>query len=1058
MLKILLMALSLGLVACSSPDSSNTSELDDGMASVTVTIPGLSNRSHKSNTAQRAGVPNEVTSLLIEVLDSNNTVLDAAEVIGTEGTVTLTIVAGSHYIIRGSAFAGSELLFRGESAIAELKAGAKSSVALTLDDQVTLSLTALGDMEVGLGQSTVNFNLAGLNDLQINWYVNDVLGGNSTLGIISTQGLYTPPNSLPTDAIIEIKAEPIVAPSFAQTFSFQLLPSTVFNNPPTANAGVDQTVNVGDAVSLSSLSSDVDGSIASSAWVRVSGTFTPVLSNANTATASFVVPNLQYGGSAVFRLTVNDDDGDSASDDVSITVNGTDQPLVANAGVDQTVNENTVVTLNGNGSNDPDNAITSFAWIELSAGGLVLSDSAAQQPTFTAPNVISATQFQLQLTVTNDNGDQAVDTVVIAVNNVDLPLVSNAGVDQVVNENTLVTLDGSASNDPDNAIATYLWQELSAGGIVLSSISAQQPTFTVVDVTSNTQFEFQLTVTNDNGDQATDSVFITINHVDKPLVSDAGVDQVVDENTLVALNGTASNDPDNAITTYLWEELSAGGLVLNDSGAQQPTFTAPNVTSSTVFTFRLTVTNDNALQSMDTVSITVSNVDVLTNKVYFGARSDFGDINLWVSDGTNAGTQEVATVQIENFSLNQNKTIGDFYYFQGNDGVNGRELWRSDGTLLGTEFFQSADDADYVGTPGGAAFSASPSAFSVLGDKLLYRATISSVNGSNHISRYLAFDSLNQTVTTLSTTRVRSLDVDNLGILNNQTYFYDWAALTFETTLYKTDGSNTATTVKTFNTLFAEMTDFTEVNGELYFVFNRRELWKTDGTDAGTIQLKAFSGLIGTNNVNFTGLKGMIAFNNALYFVADDGINGRELWVSDGTAVGTVLLIDLDGTAASTSPTQFHIINDQLVFLSSEGGATSDGIWVSDGTAIGTTRISTTLVNGDISYYDGIGTGRAAFVESLNVLFFTGNDGINGNELWLTDGTALGTKMVKNISSTNSQPIILMPTNGYIVFGAQDDDVRVKLWRSDGTDAGTTLIKDIHPGSFGSSAFFHQGN
>jgi len=370
MLKILLIILSFGLVACSSPKSGDSSQLDDGTASVTVTIPGLSNRAKQLKSSQRTGVPNEITSLLIEVLNSDRSVLDAAEVIGTDGTVTLTIAAGKNYIIRGSAYAGSELLFRGESTIAEIKTGTKLSVSLQLNEQVILSLSALSDMEVGLGQATINFNLSGLDDLQINWYVNNILGGNSFFGLITTQGLYTPPNILPQNVNIEIKAEPLVAPSFAQSFSFQLLPSTAPNNPPTANAGIDQTVSVSNLVSLSSLSTDSDGTIASFTWTQISGAFNPTLMNANASTAIFIAPNLQYGGAVIFRLTVTDDDGDSNSDDVTINVNATDQPLVSNAGVDQVVNDNTVVMLNGSTSNDPDNTITNYLWEELALSNM----------------------------------------------------------------------------------------------------------------------------------------------------------------------------------------------------------------------------------------------------------------------------------------------------------------------------------------------------------------------------------------------------------------------------------------------------------------------------------------------------------------------------------------------------------------------------------------------------------------------------------------------------------------------------------------------------------------
>lgn len=856
---IIIVSLLFTLAACSPPqESQNSSAYEEELASITVTIPGLKNTANKSNTAQRVGVPSEVSSLIIAVLDSDANVLDAAEVIGTEGSVTLSIEAGENYTIRGSAYAGSELLFRGEAVIAELKIGSQTSVALTLDDQVLLSLTTLADMEVGVAQSTVNFNLAGLNNLQINWYVNGVLGGNSSIGLISTQGLYTPPSVVPTNASIEITAEPLVAPSFAQSFTFQLLVSTA--------------------------------------------------------------------------------------------------------------------------------------------------------------------------------------------------LISDAGSDQVINENNLVTLDGSNSQDSDNVITTFLWQEISSGGVVLNDTSAQQPTFNAPEVTANTQFEFQLTVTNDDGEQASDTVFVTVNHVDKPLVSHAGSDQVVDENTLVTLDGAASNDPDNVITTYLWEELSSGGIVLNNASSQQPTFTAPDIATSTVFTFRLTVTNDNGDSEIDTVDITVNEVLASNNKVYFAAREDFGDLNLWVTDGTNAGTQEVAAVRFDNYSFEEYKTIGDYLYFQGNTTADGRELWRTDGTLLGTEFFASADDSDYVNV--GAPAGAEPIAFSILGDKLLYRGVISSVNNSNKIARYLAFDSVNEIVTQVSSSSVSSQKANNVATFNGESYYYENTFGPTVTTLYKTDGTNLATAVISMNS-YGTMKDFTEVNGELYFIFDDNALWKTDGTTIGTVELRVFTGLVGTSEGNFTGVNTMISFNNNLYFVADDGINGRELWVSDGTSVGTVLLLDLDGTAASTSPSEFHIINGQLVFLSSEGGASTDGVWVSDGTALGTSRISNTLVNGDVSYYSGNETGRAKFVSSLNVLFFTGNDGVNGSELWVTDGTALGTKMVKNMSTVgSSNPSIFRSANGFMVFGAKDDDGHAKLWRTDGTNAGTSLIKDINAGGFENAVFF----
>ena len=191
--------------------------------------------------------------------------------------------------------------------------------------------------------------------------------------------------------------------------------------------------------------------------------------------------------------------------------------------------------------------------------------------------------------------------------------------------------------------------------------------------------------------------------------------------------------------------------------------------------------------------------------------------------------------------------------------------------------------------------------------------------------------------------------------------------------------------------------------------------------------------------------------------MADDG-EGRELWVSDGTVPGTVILKDLDSTIASSNPTEFNIINGKLLFLSSEAAGSTDGVWVSDGSAIGTQRIASVSVNTDVNYYDGKPTAVSMFVDSLNLMFFTANDGSNGSEIWVTDGTPTGTKMVMDINpSGDSEPAMFRPGNGFLIFSAQDADFRARLWKTDGTETGTTMIKDINPGGFGNSAFFSLG-
>ena len=969
--QLLKMALALSLLflmsACGTTDNSHQQdELADGMASLTVTIPGLdANRpALKSHSvAQRAGVPDEVTSILIQVLNDNNVLLDSAEIIGTDGTVVLTIVAGDNYTIKGSAFAGTELLFFGEAPLQTLTAGSRSTVSLTLADQIQLLLNSPGDIEVGIGATSIDFNLSGLNNIAINWYVNNVSGGSAEFGFIDNSGRYTPPGSVPPNPVISITAEPVVSPSFAESFSFTLLPSDTINNSPVADAGVDQTVL-----------------------------------------------------------------------------------------------EQSVVSLNGSGSNDTDGSIATFNWLQTSGIAVTLSSATVVSPDFTAPTVTTESLLVFELSVVDNEGASDVDSVSITVTPLpNIPPVANAGADQTVNVGDNVMLSGVASNDPDGTIVSYQWTLNSED---LFPVLINGNTATASFIAPQTQYggsaHYSLTVTDNDGATDFDEVVIIVNGNDQPLVSNAGLDQVVDENTLVTLDGSASNDPDNAITAYFWEELTNGGIVLSDSSAQLPTFTAADVTQATDFQFRLTVTNDHADQAQNTVNITVNDTVVLASKVYFAARntSTF-NYNIWVSDGTEAGTLEVAAVRTDNFNFDEYKTIGDYFYFEGNDGVNGRELWRTDGTVPGTELLPSADDSAHVGQ--GASADTDPNGFSVLGDKLLYGAVISSVNGSNKIREYLSLDTISKNLTTVSAGGVSSFSTGEVGVSNGFSYFYYKNSSLFpvvSTELYKTDGINPAVLVQSFP-VFSSMSDFIDVNGELFFVLGGHELWKTDGTTAGTSLIKTFTGFVGDSG-SFTGKNYSIAYANKLFFVADDG-QGRELWISDGTLAGTSLLKDLDGTIASSNPTELKIVDGKLLFLSSQAGASTDGLWVTDGTNAGTLRIADLQVNGDLIGYDNQqrSTGISIVVESLNLMFFSADDGVNGIELWVTDGTATGTLLVRDINTTgfggHSEPAMFRAANGYLVFAAIDDDFRAKLWRSDGTTAGTTIIKDMN---FGTSAFF----
>ncbi len=186
------------------------------------------------------------------------------------------------------------------------------------------------------------------------------------------------------------------------------------NLPPVAHAGVDQTITLPtNSVTLNGSGTDPDGTIAKYSWARLSGSGTI----ATPASASTVVSSLSVGTST-YRLTVTDNSGATASDDVTISVNAAppppNQPPVAHAGVDQTITLPTnSVTLNGSGT-DPDGTIAKYAWTKKS-GATTATIGTASSATTLITNLFAGT-YTFTLTVTDNNGATASDDVTISVN------------------------------------------------------------------------------------------------------------------------------------------------------------------------------------------------------------------------------------------------------------------------------------------------------------------------------------------------------------------------------------------------------------------------------------------------------------------------------------------------------------------------------------------------------------------------------------------------------------------------------------------------------------------
>ncbi|HET9223505.1 MAG TPA: ELWxxDGT repeat protein, partial [Roseiflexaceae bacterium] len=188
--------------------------------------------------------------------------------------------------------------------------------------------------------------------------------------------------------------------------------------------------------------------------------------------------------------------------------------------------------------------------------------------------------------------------------------------------------------------------------------------------------------------------------------------------------------------------------------------------------------------------------------------------------------------------------------------------------------------------------------------------------------------------------------------------------------------------------------------------------------------------------------------NGQLFFPASDDVHGIELWRSDGTTPGTVLVKDInpnnDGPGNHGSdPISLTVVNGKLFFVALDYVGWDGGrLWKSDGTATGTLQVKPNLkVVG--SYYPG----SSWLTDVAGTLFFVADDGAHGSELWKSDGSTAGTTLVKDLlpGPGSSKITDLTNVNGTLLFTALDDTGGRALWRSDGTSAGTRPLQQVAP-------------
>ena len=269
---------------------------------------------------------------------------------------------------------------------------------------------------------------------------------------------------------------------------------------------------------------------------------------------------------------------------------------LANAGSDQTVAVNELVTLDGTASSDPDDHTPlSYRWAQTGGPAITFDNSASDQPTFTAPAAPAVITLTLTVTDTYDLAS-APDTIVITVTDTAITGLAAAS----NSPTTLTHATAFTATQTAGTNVTYAWSygdgQTGTGATITHTYAAVGSYTAVVTATNGTS-----TVT------ATTSVSIT----NLAPVADAGTDQSVNTGALVTLNGAASADPDgHTPLTYGWSQTGGAAVTLSSATAGQPTFTAP--ASPTVLTFTLTVTDSTGLadSTPDSVVITVTDAAI----------------------------------------------------------------------------------------------------------------------------------------------------------------------------------------------------------------------------------------------------------------------------------------------------------------------------------------------------------------------------------------------------------------------------------------------------------------
>jgi len=385
--------------------------------------------------------------------------------------------------------------------------------------------------------------------------------------------------------------------------------ASVSNSAPVANAGNNQSVNVGTVVTLDGTgSTDANRDPLTYKW-----SLSNVPTGSTAALSSTISPNPKFTadvtGTYTAILVVNDGKADSLSSVVVITASAANSAPVANAGLAQSVRLNDTVTLDGTGSSDANNDFLSYKWTLITkptGSAAILSTSTSSKPTFRAD---VAGTFVATLIVNDGKVDSVAAATTVSVATANAEPIANAGVNQNVTAGSSVTLDGTNSSDANRDPLTYRWVIMSkpaGSSATLANPTSAKPTFTA-DLVG--PYVVSLIVNDGRVDSTTVATTVTASVANAAPVANAGTNQSVVLGT-VTLDGSASSDVNGDTLTYKWALLSKptnSTAALSSATSAKPTFTAD---IAGVYVFSLQVNDGKVDSAITTVSVNASAANV----------------------------------------------------------------------------------------------------------------------------------------------------------------------------------------------------------------------------------------------------------------------------------------------------------------------------------------------------------------------------------------------------------------------------------------------------------------